>query len=320
MARVNSVLGAIDEGELGFTLMHEHILVADWAMRRAFADWVERDALVAEAVRQLRAARERGVQSIVDATPLDLGRDIDLLREVSERAEMPIIAATGLYYYEPPWLQNWEVERIVGYLLRDIERGIQGSGSRAGIIKAATGPAGLTPANRKSLQIAARLQLASGLPITTHTEAAQRTGLAQQDLFEQEGVALGRVVIGHCGDTDDLDYLEGILRRGSLLGMDRFGSEPIFPTDRRIATVAALCQRGWADRLLLSHDHSCFIDWRPAEVTRARTPRRSFWHIADDILPALLRAGVTPEQVRAMTVTNPARLLGGAPAPGSGGG
>jgi phosphotriesterase-related protein len=281
-------------------------------MRQAFRNWVDLDVLIDGAVREVCAAKQHGVRTIVDVTPIDLGRDINVIREVAERAEMQIIAATGLYHFEQPWLQHWEVDRLVEFLIRDVERGIQGTSSKAGIINAATGPSGVTPINRKSLQVAARLHLATGLPITTHTEAAQRTGLVQQDLFEEEGVDLGRVVIGHCGDTDDLEYLEEILKRGSFIGMDRFGVEFILPTDKRIGTVAELCRRGWADRMVLSHDFSSYVDWYPRQTFRARIPRWSLSHIAADIIPALTQAGVPPEGIHAMTVDNPARVFRGA--------
>ena len=178
MSKINSVLGVIDTADLGFTLMHEHILVAAWSMRQAFHDWVDRDALIKEAVQEVHAAKQRGVQTIVDATPINIGRDIHVIREVAERAEMQIIAATGLYCFEEPWIRGWEVDRFVEFLIRDIESGIQGTDSKAGIIKAATGDLGVTPINLKSLQVAARLHLATGIPITTHTSAAHRTGLA----------------------------------------------------------------------------------------------------------------------------------------------
>jgi phosphotriesterase-related protein len=310
MAKINSVLGTIDTQELGFTLMHEHILFATWSMRQAFPDWVKVDALIEEAVREVRVAKQHGVKTIVDATPINGGRDIHLIREVAARAEMHIIAATGLYWYEEHWLEYWEVERLVEFLVRDFESGIQGTDSKAGIIKAATHADGVTPINRKSLQVAAQLHLATGLPITTHTSAAHRTGLAQQEVFEEEGVDLGRVVIGHCGDTDDVGYLEQILQRGSFIGMDRFGLEMILPNEKRVGTIAELCRRGWSDRMVLSHDYSCYIDfWEPTEPTSAWAPRWNFHNIPMDVIPALRQAGVSDEQVLAMTVANPARVF-----------
>jgi phosphotriesterase-related protein len=309
MTQINSVLGTVDTTELGFTLMHEHILFATCAMVHAFDDWIDRDAVVDAAVRELQAAKQRGVNAIVDATPINGGRDIHVIREVAARAEVHIIAATGLYWFDEPWLAGWEVDRIAEFMIRDVEGGIQGTDSRAGIIKAATDQPGVTPLNRKGLQIAARVHLATGVPIITHTSAARRTGLAQQDVFEEEGVDLGRVVIGHCGDTDDVAYLEEILERGSFIAMDRFGLEGILPDEKRVDTVAQLCCRGWADRMVLSHDHCCAIDWSPAGLERPFTADQKFCHIPDAVIPALRQASVGDEQIEAMTVRNPARVF-----------
>jgi phosphotriesterase-related protein len=257
----------------------------------------------------VRAAKQRGVKTIVDVTPVNLGRDIHVIREVAERAEMQIVAATGLYLFEEPWLGGWEVDRLVEFLIRDVEIGIQGTDSKAGIIKAATGDSGVTPINRKSLQVAARLHLATGIPITTHTSAAHRTGLAQQDVFEEEGVDLGHVVIGHCGDTDDVAYLEEILQRGSLIGMDRFGLDMILGAEKRVSTIAELCRRGWADHIVLSHDKSCYIDWWPQEASHPAASRWNLGHIPQDVIPALRQAGARDGQITAMTVSNPARVF-----------
>ena len=309
MARINGVLGPLDTDELGFTLMHEHILVANWSMRQAFPDWVDRDAQVEHAVGEVRSAVERGVATIVDLTPINLGRDIHVIREVAERAGVQMIAATGLYWTEEPWLQGWEVERIAEYLIRDVADGIQGTSSKAGIIKCATDHLGVTEANRKLLQIAAAAHRATGVPISTHTSVAHHTGPAQQDVFEEAGVDLSRVVIGHCGDTEDLEHLEKILGRGSFIGMDRFGLDFMLPMEKRVSTVAALCERGFAPQIVLSHDACCHIDWFPKEAIGSMAPRWNFRHIPDDVIPALRKAGVPEAQIRQMTVTNPAGVF-----------
>jgi phosphotriesterase-related protein len=309
MARVNGVLGAIDTSELGFTLMHEHILVANPAMRKAFPGWLDRDAHVAHATREVLAAKERGVRTLVDLTPINLGRDIGIIREVAERAEMQVIAATGFYWTEEPWMQGWEADRLVEFLLPDLEDGIEGTDVKAGIIKCATDHLGVTDFNRKTLQVAARLHRATGVPISTHTSVAHRTGLAQQDVFEEEGVDLSRVVIGHCGDSEDVDHLEEILACGSFIGMDRFGVDVILPTPERVSAIAELCRRGHAGRMVLSHDACCHIDWFPKEMIRQMAPRWNFRHIPDDVIPALRKAGVGEEQIRQMTVENPRRIF-----------
>jgi len=310
MAKVNGVCGPIDTAQLGFTLMHEHVLIANWSMRQAFGSrWLDRDAHVRFAVGEARAARERGVRTIVDLTPLNLGRDIDVIRQVAEQSEMQIIAATGFYWVEEPWLQGWEADRLVEFLVKDITDGIQGTPAKAGIIKAATDHLGVTDLNKKLLQVAARLHRATGVPISTHTDVHRHTGIAQQDVFESEGVDLSRVVIGHCGDTEDVEHLERILARGSFIGMDRFGLDFMLPMEKRVATIAELCRRGKVNQLVLSHDACCHIDWFPKEMVKQLAPRWTFRHIPDDVLPALRAAGVSEAHVRTMTVDNPRRVF-----------
>ncbi len=311
MTLINTVTGPMEVDHLGFTLMHEHIAVASWAMRQSYPGWFDRQSVVREAVDALRAARACGVGTLVDVSTANLGRDVDLLREVSERSEMPIIAATGLYWTEEPWLDGWETERLVDWLLPDITAGMQGGSVRAGIIKCGTDRLGLTPLNRKLLQVAARLHRLTGVPITTHTNVAYRTGLLQQEVLGEEGVDLTRVVIGHSGDSTDLEYLEAILRRGSLIGMDRFSHPQLQPIAVRVAVVAELCRRGWAGQMVLGHDANVYSDWsaEALEEHRGATRARPFCKVATEILPLLTEAGLGEEQVHQLTVANPRRLF-----------
>jgi phosphotriesterase-related protein len=309
MTKINGVLGPIDCEDLGFTLMHEHILVANWAMRQAFPSWYDREARVADAVAEVAAARNRGVRTLVDLTPINLGRDIHVIREVAEKAEMQVIAATGFYWIEEPWMAGWEVDRLVDLLVGDIEKGIQGTDAKAGIIKCATDHPGGTELNRKLLTVAARAHRATGIPISTHTSVAHKNGLVQLEVFGDEGVDLSRVVIGHCGDTEDVAHLVELLEGENLIGMDRFGLDMILPTDQRVSTIVEMCRRGFADRMVLSHDACCHIDWFPSELVQKMAPRWNFRHIPDDVLPALRKAGIDDEQIRMLTIGNPRRYF-----------
>ena len=82
-----------------------------------------------------------------------------------------------------------------------------------------------------------------------------------REVLRRSGVDLGQVVIGHSGDTTDVDYLCRVADAGSYLGMDRFGLDVLLPFEDRIATVLELLRRGYAERMVLAHDASCFIDW-----------------------------------------------------------
>ena len=204
--------------------MHEHLTCADWSMRMNFGSrFYEGDTVAGIAAGQLNKAAALGVRTIVDGTPVNLGRDICLIREVARRTGLNFIASTGFYYQEEPWLAFRDEEQIYDLLMGDCTDGIQGTDSRPGILKAGVGHAGLTPLLEKVLHATSRVSAQTGLPIFCHHDPSIHSGGAILDLFEGCGVPANRVILGHSGDTTDLDYLTAMLERGCWLGMDRFG-------------------------------------------------------------------------------------------------
>jgi phosphotriesterase-related protein len=157
----------------------------------------------------------------------------------------------------------------------------------------------------------ARAHLETGAPISTHTDARTERGYDQQRVFTEEGVDLSRVVIGHCGDTTDLGYLKTLMDAGSYIGMDRFGIDLILPFEERVETVAQLCAAGYAERMVLSHDASCFSHNFDVDLKARVLPNWRYTHISDDVIPALKERGVTAAQIRQMMVLNPRAILAG---------
>ncbi|MBL4583669.1 MAG: phosphotriesterase [Pseudomonadales bacterium] len=310
MSKIETVLGPIAVTDIGFCLMHEHIVVSNWSMRQNFEDWFNPDTEIPKAIDELSKAKAKGVDTIVDLTPINLGRDIDIIRRVAEKTGVNVIAATGFYWNEEPWMSGWSATQLAEFMIRDIEVGIHGTSSKAGIIKCATDHPGVTEINRKLLEAAAITHKHTGVPISTHTCVHNQSGLAQQDVFEEMGVDLSRVVIGHCGDTDDIDYLQAILNRGSYIGMDRFGLDSILPTDKRVQVIAALCQQGHAGKMVVSHDACSHIDFfSDQQMIEQFAPNWNFCHIPEDVLPALKKEGVSDTQVNQMMVGNPADIF-----------
>jgi phosphotriesterase-related protein len=218
--------------------------------------------------------------------------------------------ATGCWWRPPRYFASAPVEWLAELWTREITAGIADSGIRAGIIKLATHEDGVTPAIEKMLRAGARAHRATGVPISTHTDVFSRRGEDQQRIFAEEGVDLERVVIGHSGDSTDLDYLKGLLARGSTLGMDRFGIDRITPFEQRVDTVAALCRDGYAGQMVLSHDASADFGGFPGTDERATAmPNWHYNHIHDDVLPALRDRGVSQAQIDQMLVDNPRRLF-----------
>jgi len=306
---VNTVAGPVDVSELGFTLMHEHVVVKSPGVAENFPSVWDREAEMERAAAKLRDAAARGVKTIVDCTTVDLGRDIEFVAEVARRSGVQIIACTGMYYDVPRYFHSRSADVMAELFVQEIRDGIAGTAIKAGIIKCATDEAGMTAPVEKVVRAAARAHRATGVPITTHTFAAGEMGTRQQDILAEEGVDLSRVIIGHSGDSRDTEYLLRLLGHGSYIGMDRFGLDMLLPTADRVATVALLCRLGHADRMILSHDAPSYMDWYERWMIERASPNWHYNFIPDTVIPALRRAGVTDDQIRQMTIDNPRRIF-----------
>lgn len=319
MSLTNTASGAVDVSDLGVTLMHEHVFIMTTEIMenypQAWGDGAKREA---DAIARLNELKSRGVDTIVDLTVIGLGRYIPRIARIAAATELNIVVATGLYtyddvpmyfHYRGPGAPLGGPEPMVEMFVRDIEHGIADTGIKAAILKCATDEPGITPGVERVLRAVAQAHRQTGVPISTHTHAASRRGLEQQRIFAEEGVDLSRVIIGHSGDTTDIAYLEELIAEGSYLGMDRFGVDAFLSTEDRVATVATMCERGHADKMVLSHDASCYFDALPEETLPVALPNWHYLHIHDDVLPALRQRGVTEEQITTMLVDNPRRIF-----------
>jgi phosphotriesterase-related protein len=315
---LNTARGAIDTADLGVTLMHEHVFILSPDITNNYPEvWGDEAEREAEAIARLNELKSRGVDSIVDLTVIGMGRYIPRIARVAAATDINIVVATGVYTYNDvpmyfhftgPGGALGDAEPMVDMFVRDIEQGIADTSVKAGILKCATDEPGVTPGVERVLRAVAKAHRRTGVPISTHTHAATRRGLEQQRIFTEEGVDLSRVVIGHSGDTTDLDYLEELIGNGSYIGMDRFGVDVYLPFEDRVNTVARMCERGHADKMVLSHDAACFMDWVPEELLPA-LPNWHYLHIHNDVIPALKERGVTDEQLTTMLVDNPRRIF-----------
>jgi phosphotriesterase-related protein len=316
---VNTARGAIKLGDLGVTLMHEHVFIMTTEITQNYPEqWGNEAEREAAAVARLNELKSRGVDTIVDLTVIGIGRYIPRIVRIAAATELNILVATGLYTYHDlpmrfhhlgPGATLGGPETMTELFVRDIERGIADTGVKAAILKCATDEPGVTPGVERVLRAVAQAHRETGVPISTHTHAATRRGLEQQKIFAEEGVDLTRVVIGHCGDTTDIGYLEELIANGSYIGMDRFGVDMLLSTEDRVKTVASLCARGHAKQMVLSHDASCYWEAVPQDMVAAALPNWHYLYIHDDVIPALKANGVTDEQLNTMLVDNPRKIF-----------
>ncbi len=316
---VETVQGPVADDELGLVLVHEHVRFRDEAVAEEWPGRYDEQLELDAALVAVNAAKERGVRTIVDPTAMFGGRDVRFMKRVADETGVRIVACTGIYSYDylPHYFANRDVDVMADHFVEDIEIGVQGTDIKAAFLKCAADAAGVTENVEKIHRAVARASVQTGAPIMAHSMPAVSTGPRQVDIFEEEGVDLSRVQIAHCGDSEDVDYIEGLINRGVYVGLDRYGLEMYLPIDKRNAVAAELLRRGHAKRLMISQDFCATIDWFPpeaAEVFEGAGAIRnwSMTLVFDEVVPALRELGVLDDTgFETIFKENPRRWLTG---------
>ncbi|MAF39416.1 MAG: phosphotriesterase-related protein [Chloroflexi bacterium] len=316
MPTINTVLGPVDTSELGFTLSHEHLATNAAGILKTFPELVDRAGVIEQANATLREASLEGLRTIIDVTTIDLGRDVEMMREVSQTTGVHIVAATGNHLAVPRPFVDLAPEVIAGLYVREIEVGIEGTGIKAGIIKVASDEGGVTRPQEVVLRAAGQACVRTGTPISTHTWSPDRVGEQQVRILQDEGVDMDKVYIGHSNDDMDMSYLLGLLRKGVWLGLDRFpgGRRPGTPYwEERTQLAKQLIDAGYTDRIMLSHDHSVPKARYGVAVQEERIKYNpdGYNFITRNVLPRLKDMGVSDDMINQIMVENPRRFLAG---------
>jgi phosphotriesterase-related protein len=320
MTKVNTVLGVITADQMGPTLMHEHMVLAypGWDLD-ALAKHFEIDELSEICAVALGEVKGYGVKTVIDATPSDLWRNVELDKAVAEKTGLNIICSTGMYFEAegmPTYLKfHGQIVDIVSELyetfMHELTVGIGKSGVKAGVIKVATGQGAISPYEESVLKAAARAQKDTGVPVITHTQGGTM-GVEQAALLIGEGVRPDKIVIGHMCGNSDIEYHKAVLAKGVTVGFDRWGLNFLHPDNLRLETALGLLGQGFAGRIVLSQD--CNAQWmgRPVQLPDFVKPLVEDWsytHIFKKVLPQMKQAGVKDEQIAQMLVENPRRIF-----------
>ena len=328
MKTVETVTGPIPVDQLGKTLIHEHFIFGypGYQGDVTLGPFKEEEVLE-QAIGIARKIQSYGVQTVVDPTPNECGRDPLFLKKVSEATGLNIICATG-YYYEgegaPPYFKFRQglgtAEQDIYEMFKvEITEGIAGTGIKPGIIKLASSRDQITEYEKMFFRAAAKVQQETGIVILTHTQEGTM-GPEQAKMLIELGADPSKIIIGHmCGNTNT-DYHKQVLDQGVRIGFDRFGIQMLVgaPFDHeRVATLLSLIKDGYEDQILLAHDSVNIWLGRQPVMNEQVTKIMENWHpghIFENILPALREQGVTETQIDKMLGTNAIALFAGEPA------
>lgn len=329
MARmIQTVNGPVASDQLGAVLAHEHVLFGypGYQGDETCNIWDEEKffEIITPVIEKIKA---QGIRTIVDATANDCGRDVKILKRVSQRCGINIICSTGYYYEKGGASGYWNFRKNFGFpaeeevytlLKKELQEGISGTGIRAGAIKVGTGINEFTDYEKLFFTAACRLAKEDpGVRIITH--CTHGTMLREQaEFFLEQGVNPHQVQLGHFCDTVDLTAQLSVLEKGFYAGFDRLGQVGFdgMPYDHdRFAAICALVAAGFGEQIVLSHDRIYWFLGRdfifPEFVTENLIKEWHWTYIFDKVLPKLQKMGLKEEQTHKLMFENPQRFYEG---------
>lgn len=311
---IQTVTGAVSKTDFGAVLMHEHVSCSSLSFCRAFGEsWLDKTQLKNLASETLKQAKQTwNLGLLVDGTPIDLGRDVLLLKAVSELSGVKIVASTGFYYLQSIEALNHSPQELAAWLIKECKNGIGDTQIKPGILKCATGNVGITEDNLKKLCAMAIVQKETGLPLYVHCEHYEDIAFKQLDILLQNGAVAEKIMIGHTAIRHDADYLESILKTGCYICMDQCHCYRQSLT--AIAeTLVTLCQRGYTDQILIANDYCIHSDFANRETNGLHlTPAQhtdALGYVLDLLYKEYIAMGGNDRAWKMMTCKNAMNIL-----------
>lgn len=312
VSQLITVNGVIDPGEMGITLIHEHVMV-DWigADSTGYHRW-DRSEIVRRALPYMEELKDFGVTSFLDCTPVYLGRDPFVLKELSQRTGIHILTNTGYYgagenKYIPEAVKGSSPREMAAQWIREFEEGIDSSGIRPGFIKISVGDEeNLSRIHRNLVKAAALTHLETGMTIVSHT-GTDVPAMAQIDLLRTMGVSPSAFVWTHAQRGTISGYLRAA-EQGAWISLDNInGGKPDEPDSPGniswfVETLLTLKDEGILDHILISHDSG----WYNVGQMNGGD-YRGYTDLFTKLIPNLRANGFTEADIDMLLMENPKR-------------
>lgn len=318
MKTVQTVTGPVSTADLGSVLMHEHLFSSSMGIATHYPQFYM-DGIYDVIESELNRIKAEGILTVVDTAPVCLGRDVRGLKKVSEDTGVHVIATTGWWGMQPPYVGKYPAETYARGFIDDIRVGCDGTDIKAGIIKAAMDKDGPTEW-RKTIHYAAGIaSVETGTNIFLHTYCPMETPRHQLRMLREVGVDMNKVAVDHIPETTDMDFIRWLYDQGVWLGVDRipclhFQGEYQVSTKTRIKVVKQMLDEGMGDRILFSHDlpvTSTLFDNVDAETKAYLDAQKpdGLLFLKKHVFPALAEMGVDPDDLWKLTIDNPRRFF-----------
>ncbi len=305
MAVIQSVLGPISIEKLGLILPHEHLFTDLRGPDRP--DYAQADPADVQRVMQpyLDEAWKAGVTALVECSTGGVGQNPVVLERLARNTGVAIVAPGGVYreQYMPAAVRKMAEDELTEWMQRQITHGIGETKVRAGFLKMAVSNEGVTENEAKALRAAARVAVATGAVIASHTSGPQSgaNALQELDILASKGLPGNRFIWVHAQNETNMDYHRQVAQRGAYLSYDALAPDA---EDKFVKLVLWALQAGLERQVLLSHDAGWYHAGEPNGGTQ-----RGFTYLVEGFLPRLRREGVKEETIRTLTEENPKRAF-----------
>ena len=305
LPKAMTVRGTMNASVLGTVLMHEHVMVDFIGADKVSQDRYNRAEVFRTALPYLQQAAKMGVKTLVECTPAWLGRDPELLRQLSVATKLNLITNTGYYgaandKFVPAHAYQESAEQLAARWTKEFQFGIDGTGIKPGIIKIGVDAGPLSEIDAKLVKAAALTHLQTGLTIGSHTGDGV-AAIQQLDLIESLGVSPGAFIWIHAQNEKDQAVHQRAAERGCWVEFDGINPKS---AEQHAVFVMNLSKQGYLSRALVSMDAGWYHVGEPQGGRY-----RDYSSVFTDFLP-LLKNQLSAQQIKLLLNENPQQALG----------
>ncbi|NND05032.1 MAG: phosphotriesterase [Saprospiraceae bacterium] len=294
---IHSVNGKIDQQSLGLTLSHEHIM-SNFGGEAHYDPNYDQARLFNQVIPYLRKIRSLGIITVFDCTTAYFGRDVRLLKELSDSTGIQIITNTGFYgaakdRYVPALAFEKSISEIADIWISEFEKGIDNTGIKPGFIKLAFDDGSPSEIDLKLFEAGIVAHIATGLTLAVHTGNNSAAAQKQMDLLEKYNVALNNWIWVHAHKVPDDKILMDAAEKGAWISLDGCKSENI---QDYISRLQQFKKNDLLGSILLSHDGNSFPRGKAI---------RPYHAIPEELIEKLSTQGFKAEEINLMLEQNP---------------
>ena len=301
-----TVNGEIPAKQMSVTLVHEHVLVDFVGADKISANRYDQDEAFTIILPHLKSLYQKGCRTLIECTPQYLGRDVKLLKRLSDSSGIQILTNTGYYgasgeKFLPASLQNQTAEELAKTWILEAREGIDGTGIKPGFMKLGADSLPFSTSILKILKAAAITHEATGLPIAVHTSKGGKPALEELRLLKEAGVPAEAWIWVHAQNEKDIAYHIEAAGKGGWVEFDGIDNNN---TEEYIGMLQKMKASNLLHRVLISQD----AGWYHVGEAGGGT-FRNYNDIFDSFIPALREAGFTEKDIQLLIVENPAKAF-----------